>query len=362
VSRPAAARRLTGVALAGSLVAATGAVAQAWSMDVGVGSTASTSVPGAAGGPGAMAGVRLEAPVWFALYGSVPLTADGSAWALTAAGARWGGERGVPLELDVAAQAYGYRDRLAGGSGQGFTAAALPLLAMDVGPFGLEARSGVMHHSSTFAAVSAARTVHHSDLRLGATAGALRLAGVARYVRAAEGDYPFAGGEVELRSAAAALVAHAGAWVSDSLDGTAWGVEARFRPLAETELFAGYRRQAEDPLYWAGTRTTWSVGISRRLGGGRPGVAAPEMAAGRVVFRLPLSASRAAPVLAGDFTGWAPVPMVRDGDAWVVSLPVPSGVHRYAYRDGAGRWFVPRSTPGRVEDGFGGVSAVVVVP
>jgi len=54
--------------------------------------------------------------------------------------------------------------------------------------------------------------------------------------------------------------------------------------------------------------------------------------------------------------------MVRQGDAWVLTLPLGRGVYRYAYRGADGEWFVPEGTPGRQDDGFGGVAAVLIVP
>ncbi len=141
-------------------------------------------------------------------------------------------------------------------------------------------------------------------------------------------------------------------------------MEGRLHALAHTELFAGYRRESDDPLHWAGERTGWSLGVTRRLGGRAVPLppSAPETRDGRTVFRIPLVAASEAPSLAGDFTGWIGVPMQREGDGWTVALALPAGVHRYAFRGADGRWFVPATVPGRTDDGFGGVAAVVVVP
>lgn len=66
--------------------------------------------------------------------------------------------------------------------------------------------------------------------------------------------------------------------------------------------------------------------------------------------------------LMGDWTNWQPVPLVRrDRGRWAVE-PMPGrGTWRYAIRVDGGRWDAP---PGavRVDDGFGGTVAVVVVP
>jgi len=65
--------------------------------------------------------------------------------------------------------------------------------------------------------------------------------------------------------------------------------------------------------------------------------------------------------IAGDFNSWQPTPMQREGDSWVVRLPVGPGVYHYAFRSATGTWFVPSSTPGRRDDGMGGHVAVLMV-
>jgi hypothetical protein len=68
------------------------------------------------------------------------------------------------------------------------------------------------------------------------------------------------------------------------------------------------------------------------------------------------------PEVAGDFTGWKSVRMVRYDAEWRLAVSLPSGVYRYAFRDGNGKWFVPSSFPNRTDDGMGGHVAVLVVP
>ena len=53
--------------------------------------------------------------------------------------------------------------------------------------------------------------------------------------------------------------------------------------------------------------------------------------------------------------------MEREGDEWVVRLPLAPGAYRYAFRSATGEWFVPSSTPGRRDDGMGGHVAVLMV-
>jgi hypothetical protein len=343
------------------------AAAQGWVLDAAAGRTAHEAAAGGEETLAAILGLRYDGLRWAAFAASVPLEAGGSAWAAAAAGGRLGGGGTLAAGADVAVHGYGFRGGEPGTGGGGMTVAALPLLAVQRGGGRLELRSGVVHHHGFLAGEASPRTVHQSDARLAVWPAGVRMGLEGRYLRAAEGGYPYAGGEVEAAVGTATLWASAGSWLSSELREPVWGGGARVRVAAATELFAAYRRQGTDPLYWTEPRSTWSVGVTRRLGGAaalaaaRPSIA-PEVRGGRTVFRLPLSASREAPAVAGDFNGWVPVRMAREGDSWTVSIPVPRGIHRYAYRRGDGRWFVPEGTPGRAPDGFGGVSAVLVVP
>ena len=62
-----------------------------------------------------------------------------------------------------------------------------------------------------------------------------------------------------------------------------------------------------------------------------------------------------------DFSRWQPVAMTASGEWWTASVSLPTGVHHYVFRTAAGTLVVP---PGArtVDDGFGGTSAVLVVP
>ncbi len=130
------------------------------------------------------------------------------------------------------------------------------------------------------------------------------------------------------------------------------------------------QQEAPDPLYWNVPRRTWSAGISRRFGG-KPLVAAsspeavssPRTDAGGVLIRVPVDAAPGPGLsIAGSFNGWKPVAMTREGQQWVIHLPLAAGVYEYAFRSEDGEWFVPASIPGRRDDGMGGSVAVLVVP
>jgi hypothetical protein len=360
--------------LAGWMVAAGLAVAvaaaplegQGWVVDAAAGSTMHEGLPGAGEAIGATLGIRREGSPWLYMAGGVPLASGSLPWAAAGAGMRLQSRvaPGFGIGLDAGGHVYGYSDASLESSGSGVTAEALPLVSFGRGPVGVELRSGAVHHRRLHDGALWSRTIHHTDVRAVAGAGLLRLIGEARYLRAEEGDYPYAGAAAELALGSATLWGSAGRWLADGLDESAWAAGGRWRVGTSAELHAAFRKEANDPLYWNGARTIWSVGVSRSLGRLAPagGATAPPQVRGTAVeFRLPVSVAAEAPAVAGDFNGWEPVPMRREGDFWVVSLSMRPGLHRYAFRRANGEWFVPAGVPGRVDDGFGGESATVLV-
>ena len=77
------------------------------------------------------------------------------------------------------------------------------------------------------------------------------------------------------------------------------------------------------------------------------------------VLRAP-DAQRVA--VAGDFSGWQPVHVMArsEGGVWTVVVPLPPGVHDYAFVVDGARW-VPDPAAPAVNDGFGGVNSRVAV-
>jgi hypothetical protein len=65
--------------------------------------------------------------------------------------------------------------------------------------------------------------------------------------------------------------------------------------------------------------------------------------------------------LAGDFTDWQPLPLLRvDDDTWEITLRVPAGTYRLDVRADGGPWHAPQGT--RLEhDEFGGEVGILVV-
>jgi hypothetical protein len=72
-------------------------------------------------------------------------------------------------------------------------------------------------------------------------------------------------------------------------------------------------------------------------------------------------ASDATIEIAGSFTNWEPVLLVRRGGAWELDRPIPSGAHRVLIRVDGGEWFVPANLPAAADD-FGGTVGILTVP
>jgi len=90
-----------------------------------------------------------------------------------------------------------------------------------------------------------------------------------------------------------------------------------------------------------------------------PAFAISNIASGR--YRIVIRALDAHLVeFASDCTGWKPVPMTRDGDTWIVELPIAAGSHRANLRADGGAWIAP---PGLMttDDDFAGHVGLFVV-
>lgn len=66
-------------------------------------------------------------------------------------------------------------------------------------------------------------------------------------------------------------------------------------------------------------------------------------------------------IIAGDFSDWKPVRMVRNEGTWVARVRLPSGKYRVAVQVNGGEWRAPRNLA-RVRDDFGGEAGLVVIP
>lgn len=93
---------------------------------------------------------------------------------------------------------------------------------------------------------------------------------------------------------------------------------------------------------------------------GQPRIELGVEAAGGRDLRIVVPGATSVEV-AGDFTDWEPVPLERrDGDTWVVRLPLRPGVHRLNVRIDRQRWVVPSGLRSE-EDEYGGRVGILVV-
>jgi 1,4-alpha-glucan branching enzyme len=67
--------------------------------------------------------------------------------------------------------------------------------------------------------------------------------------------------------------------------------------------------------------------------------------------------------LTGSFTGWQRTPLQRIGTSgyWELTLPVPSGEHRFSYILDGDRQMADPTVPRRENDDFGGENSILNV-
>ncbi|MBI4408360.1 MAG: hypothetical protein HY561_01550, partial [Gemmatimonadetes bacterium] len=164
-----------------------------------------------------------------------------------------------------------------------------------------------------------------------------------------------------------------GATLSGSLWRTPLGTEGGYyaglelAPSSSLRLSAGVGRSVTDALYGTPGSFGASVGVSWRIGARRPAAPLPvvEVAeragAGRKVWFRLRSASAGTVALAGDFTGWEPRPMRKQGEVWVLDLVLRPGTYHFSFVLDQDRWLVPDDAPGIIDDGWGRRNGTLVV-
>jgi hypothetical protein len=361
---------LTRLLLAGLSIVALPAAArgQAWSVDLSAGRTVYDPISIDVGTSNAMGTLRYDAlrGLWVHGTAAVPMRSGDPLWTAFGTGMRVaprGAERSrVHLGADLDGQAFLFRDAVADLAGRGGVAGVAPFASVRAGAGRVELRGGWRGQTLAFGGFTDRRSVFESGVR--ALYGErLRVQSDLRWLHAPEGTFPFVGASLAHASAPFQWWAQAGKWLSDALDDAAWGAGAGVTLTPGTTVWASVRQEAPDPLYWNESRRSWTVGVTRRLGGGPPlARAAPAREAGMVVVRVPAAhAPGSALFIAGDFNEWKPVAMEREGTDWVARLPLAPGVYHYAFRSAAGEWFVPTVVAGRRDDGMGGHVAVLLV-
>ncbi len=368
VSRPVVSALLLAGFIAGACPVT--AAAQGWAVDLSAGRTIYNPVLLDVGTNNLTGTVRYDAANDLWVYGSAAAPLGGQAPFWTAGGvggrvASSGGRTTVGLEL--AAQGFQFRDAVLQRTGTGGDLKAIPFVGIVAGAMRVEAHGGWRGETLSYNGTRDNRGVLDMGGRV-TWSGAVRLQGDARWVRAAEGTFPFVGGSLTYAGSPVSAWVQAGRWVSTSLDAATWGGGLGATAGPRTSVWASVQQEAPDPLYWNAPRRTWSAGVTRRFGG--PARTAPPATVaaastrntGGVTIRLPgEDAPGSALSIAGSFNDWAPIPMTRERRAWVIRLPLAPGVYQYAFRKGTGEWFVPASVPGRRDDGMGGSVATLVV-
>ena len=355
------------VLLTASVLAAPAAIsAQGLSVDVSAGRLVYDPLAANVGTNNLMGSLRYDTAREAWVYGAAaaPLTDSATFWGGAGGGGRFAtrGNPRVSVGADLAAHGYRYRDAITDQVGTGGLAEAIPFVRMTAGLGHVEGRGGWRGPTLTLAGVRDNRRVLETGARAGYGA-MLRIEGDARWVHAAEGTFPFAGFSLTFTGAPVQAWGHAGKWLHAELDDAAWGGGIAVTLSARSSVWASLRQEATDPLYWNNTRRTWSIGMTQRFGRvASPIRPIPATDAGRVLVTLRASDAPSGQIsIAGDFNNWQPTPMQREGDQWVVRLPIGPGVYHYAFRSSTGTWFVPASTPGRRNDGMGGHVAVLMV-
>lgn len=346
------------------------ASAQRWIVEASAGAAEYDALAGEVGSTNVIVGARREGRVWTAAYGGIPVDSAAVPWIAGGAGGRWSAPvRGLQAGLDGGLLGYGFRAGQPGRSGGGATVWAMPFVGRRAGILHLEGYAGATHHATRFDGDAAGRTLVEGGVRSAVVvADRLSLISAGRVVRAEEAVYPYAGGRMEMARGTAAAWVSAGRWLHDELDDSEWGVGVRFGLPAALTLRASYERAANDPLYWNGARSAWSIGLSRAFGGTPAAVlerSAREAVYGageEIVLRVTAEeAGEGVPLVAGDFTGWEPIRMKRVAGGWEARFTLAEGMYRFAFRREAGQWFLPERVRSRADDGFGGENGVLMV-
>jgi hypothetical protein len=355
------------LALAGLLLYAPGAQAQAWTAGVSAGQTVFDPVGTRIGTAHLAGSLRYDTrrDVWVSGIAAVPIRGDDPFWSMAGLGARVpvasSRSRHAAFGVDLAGHGYVFHDRLQSTTGSGGTLEVMPVAHVQSGAARLDLRAGWRGQTLDYSGLTERRGVLDAGARV-SYGRSLRAAVDTRLVRATEGTFPFVGGTLSYRHGGLEAWTGAGRWLSSTLDDVTWQAGAGYRAGTRVTLWTSVRQDGRDPLYWNASRRSWSVGLSTRLGRVPAAGLLPRREAGLVVIRVPAAdAPGPSLTLAGSFSNWQAVPMIREGNDWVARLSLDPGIYRYAFRDAGGRWFVPRTIEGRRSDDMGGEVALLVV-
>lgn len=346
--------------------------AQGWWAEAAAGRAVSDPVSSRVGGAVASLGVEYGDSVtvrWLYAEAGTPLGGDGAAWGAAGAGSWLGIGRGdFTAGASLGAHAFGYGAADSVSSGGGVTLEALPTLTWTRGLLRGEVASGVIYTTDVGVDSGQSRAVSESSARLIATAAeGVELSAEGRFLHAKDGNWPYFGAAAQTERGRWVGWAYAGGWGGADFPSPrlAFGVGGSVR-YGQARLEVGIRQEPMDPVYLSTPRRTWTVQLGHRIGRAPRAVQPapaflPAVASGMAVFRLPRKEYPQPPSVIGDFTAWKPVAMTEDGDDWTASIRLAAGAHHYGFQAADGTIFTPPGVP-TVDDGFGGTSAVLVVP
>lgn len=366
--------RLPVLALLAALALPHVATAQEWRATAQVGRVNYGSTPaGAAENASMVVGLSHAAPAdWVGLSAALPLGSD-PFWAVLAGWKRVQTRGTAGILLDLTGHGFLQRQHTAGSlPTTGLTTVNAEGAGADVragffarrGTMVFEMRGGAAAQRSDQHGVVQSRLLPVADARLWLLRSPVTISGEARAWWNGTERHAWTGGTLQIAEGPFIVSGGAGEWVTGGMNGLTWTAAARAGVGHRLELQLAARGNTFDPLYLSSTGTTFSLGVSARIGRAPfAGMApvAPRGKDGRSVIRIALRDAAGAPSIAGDFTGWKPVPMQRDGGQWTYAAHLAPGVYHYAFIAGDGHWFVPKSVPGRQDDGMGGETAVLIV-
>jgi hypothetical protein len=351
------------------VVAAAPAHAQVWSLDLSGGRTVYEPVPVNVSTNNLVGTVRYDARRGEWVYGTaaLPLGSTAPFWDGVGAGGSFSRPAShlphLSFGTDLDAHGFMFRDAAVQQIGNGAMFEGVPFARLSRDAASVELRGGWRGHVLSFAGTTETRGVFETGIRAAFDA-AVNLRGDLRWVHAAEGVFPFVGASIVYpKSSPVGVWASAGKWLGNGLTDSSWGIGATVAISGRSSLWVSAQQEAPDPLYWNAQRRSWAVGVTRHLTRlPTPITPAPAADPGGVVIRVRAADTPAGDVfIAGTFNNWQPQPMRREGDEWIVRLPLAPGVYQYSFRSSTGEWFVPASTPGRRDDGMGGHEALLVV-
>jgi len=352
---------------AGSLVSTV--FAQSLALDLSAGQIVYQPLPADVATNNAAATLRYDSPQSVWLYGTaaIPFGGTDSRWVGFGIGDRFvhptSSSRRVNLGADIGAHGFVFRDAMLDQRGNGGFAEAMPFVQVPAGFATFEVGGGWRGQTLSYAGTVDTRHVFEARAH-GVHGTVWILESDARWVRASEGVYPFFGAGLRYGGTPVQAWLQTGKWFSSTLDDAAWGAGIDVKLSDRLALWSSVHHQAPDPLYWNLPRRSWNVGITRRFTGAglkQPAQAMHASAGGLLIRVSAADVEGAAVSVAGDFNGWHPVAMQREGREWLAYLHLAPGVYHYAFRSERGEWFVPASVPGRRDDGMGGYVAVLVV-